>query len=51
MNAAETDALRQSREALNAVIQKSRRIVFFGGAGVSTASGLPLPGRAICRRI
>lgn len=26
---------------LNDIIQKSRRIVFFGGAGVSTASGIP----------
>ena len=26
---------------LKAILQKSRRIVFFGGAGVSTASGIP----------
>ena len=28
-------------EALRAVIERARRIVFFGGAGVSTASGIP----------
>lgn len=28
-------------EQLNAMLQESRRIVFFGGAGVSTASGIP----------
>ena len=32
-----TDAL----ERLQALIDRSRRIVFFGGAGVSTASGIP----------
>lgn len=34
MNAGKTEALQQ-------IIDKSRRIVFFGGAGVSTASGIP----------
>ena len=28
-------------EALQSIIDRSRRIVFFGGAGVSTASGIP----------
>ena len=30
-----------SVEKLRAIIERSRRIVFFGGAGVSTASGIP----------
>lgn len=31
----------EKTEALRAVIERARRIVFFGGAGVSTASGIP----------
>ena len=31
----------EKTEALGAVIERARRIVFFGGAGVSTASGIP----------
>ena len=38
---AEISELALARERLNAVIGSSRRIVFFGGAGVSTASGIP----------
>ena len=30
-----------SVEKLKEIIERSRRIVFFGGAGVSTASGIP----------
>jgi len=33
--------LKVSIEKLKEIIRKSRRIVFFGGAGVSTASGIP----------
>ena len=29
------------REKLTAILKESRRIVFFGGAGVSTESGIP----------
>ena len=28
-------------QELEAIVNRSRRIVFFGGAGVSTASGIP----------
>ena len=28
-------------QALSDIIERSKRIVFFGGAGVSTASGIP----------
>ena len=31
----------EGKAALERIIEKSRRIVFFGGAGVSTASGIP----------
>ena len=31
----------ESAAALRKIIEKSRRIVFFGGAGVSTESGIP----------
>ena len=34
-------------EAFQRIIDRSKRIVFFGGAGVSTASGIPVP-RTAC---
>ena len=36
-----TEAYRDALERLREIIGRSRRIVFFGGAGVSTASGIP----------
>lgn len=35
------DRLPDGAEALQRIVDRSRRIVFFGGAGVSTASGIP----------
>ena len=34
-------ALSPAVESLRRLIEKSRSIVFFGGAGMSTASGIP----------
>lgn len=34
------------------IMANSRRAVFFGGAGVSTESGIPeFAGRAVCRKV
>lgn len=34
-------SIREAKSQLHDIVERSRRIVFFGGAGVSTASGIP----------